>query len=172
MKETILPVNLERREGLELESLRRTRAALRAKTVNVALAVFFTTLVFSATSVRHPLVEMIQAGGMWVATALLAAGAYFWWRFVQACRDLRGTGLPPERGIWPRLAWLAGGALIGEAASALAHGWRDTNSQFPIFPVGGFAAVWLGEKLRQVMPVSEVKTVQTLFPAPDDEEKQ
>lgn len=170
MREAILPGDPKQREGLELESLRRTRAAVAAKTMNVGLAVFCTTLVFCAVPPLHPVVELLRKGGAWAAAALLAAGAFFWWRFVKACQVLRATGLPPRRGIGPRVAWLAGGFLIFEALSAVILGWKGRPPQFYFVPVAGaFLAVWLGEKLHQVTP-PQAPTLQTLFTPPDDDD--
>ncbi len=150
MRETILPGDPAQRQGLELDSLRRTRAALRAKTTSLALAVFFTTLVFCAVPPWHPIVEILRQGGKWSATALMLVGAFFWWRFIRTCLALRGTGLPPQRGIGPRLAWLAGGWLITEAMYAVVWGWKDGAPRFYFVPAAAFAAVWLGEKLHQL----------------------
>jgi hypothetical protein len=173
MRETILPANLEQRHDLELESLRRTQAALRSKTVNVALAIFFTTLVFCVAPHPHGLVVVLQRGGVWLAMALLLAGAYFWWRFVMACRELRGTGLPPQRGAGPRLAWIGAGVLISEAVAALVYGWTDRYPYLFFYsPAGGAAALWLGEKLRQVGAPYLVESLQTLVSQDEKEDDQ
>lgn len=170
MRDTILPGNPELRQSLELDSLRRTRAALRAKTMNVALAVFFTTLVFCSAPAWHPLVKLLRQGGAWASTVLMIAGLFFWWRFVKDCLVLRGTGLPPVRGNGPRIAWLAGGWLVTEAVVAVVYGWKAHPVAFYFAPATAWLAVWLGEKLHQVNPSEKAVIIQPLFPPEDDDD--
>lgn len=172
--ERLLPGNVGPEREVAIEAFARTQRALRARGRSLGLALVCVALVFACLpDAGRGLVSGLRQGGIPLAGALLAAGAWFFWRFVQASRQLGGTGLAPQRSHAARAAWAFGGWLAGLALGemlCIAFGWPVGRAFFVGAPMSGLM-LWLGEKLGELAEPSAARTIHTLF-SEDDQDRE
>jgi hypothetical protein len=172
--ERLLPDHLGPEREVAMEAFARTQRALRARGRSLGLALVCVALVFACLPDEgRGLVSGFRQGGIPLAGALLAVGAWFFWRFVQASRQLGGTGLAPQRSNAARGAWAFGGWLAGLALGEMlcvAFGWPASRSILVAAPMSG-AMLWLGEKLGELAEPSAVRHIHTLFEHEDPDKE-
>lgn len=172
--ERLLPDNVGPEREVAMQAFARTQRALRARGRSLGLALVCVALVFACLPDQgRSLVSGLRQGGIPLAGAFLAVGAWFFWRFVQASRQLGGTGLAPQRSNAARGAWAFGGWMAGLALGEMlcaAFGWRASNSIVVAAPMSGLM-LWLGEKLGELAEPSAVRHIHTLFEH-DDQDKE
>lgn len=170
--ERLLPDHLGPEREVAMEAFARTQRALRARGRSLGLALVCVALVFACLPDHgRGLVSGLRQGGIPLAGAFLAVGGWFFWWFVQASRQLGGTGLAPQRSHAARAAWAFGGLLAGLAVGELlwaAFGWSGNRSLY-VGLVIGMAMLWAGEKLGELAEPSAVRTIHTLFEHEDQD---
>jgi len=172
LTERLLPDNLGPGREVAVEAFARTQRTLRVRGRSLGLALVCVALVFACLPGERGLVALLRKEGMWLAAGFLVAGAWFFWRFVQASRQLGGTGLAPQRSHAARGAWSFGGWMAGLALGELlgaALGWR-TSTSVMLAAAGSGLMLWLGEKLGELAEPAAVQTIHTLFNSADDKQ--
>lgn len=172
--ERLLPDNVGPAREVAMQAFARTQRTLRARGRSLGVALVCVALVFACLPDQgRGLVSGLRQGGIPLAGVFLAAGAWFFWRFVQASRQLGGTGLAPQRSNAARGAWACGGWLAGLALGEMlcaAFGWSGSKSILMAAPISG-AMLWLGEKLGELAEPSAVRTIHTLFEHEDQDKE-
>jgi hypothetical protein len=165
VKGGLLPADLGPGRDLAMDALRRTQGAMRQRGRALGVALVLTTLSLVCLPEGKGLVEGLRKGGIPLAALFLAVSAYYWWRYLGACKRLSGTGLGPAKSLKARLAWMFGGWFVGVAIGELAFSvfqFRFMNSSIVGWLVAGIA-LWAGNRVGELSDEVQVRTVHTLF---------
>jgi thiol:disulfide interchange protein len=146
-----------------MRAWRGVQTRLRRRGIYAGLGVFFSTLVFVCLPESVPWVELLRAGGPTLGFVLLAMAAFFWWRYLEEVRAMRGTGLGPTKNPWVVTAWVGSGALVAEGLAWLLTDLTGTRWAGVLVRPLGAATLFLAYRWGQLEhPVLWANT-QTLF---------
>jgi hypothetical protein len=166
-----LPAALGPAPWVARESLARTQQLIAARHTSSAWALAFTIFVLVAAPGRvDSFVAEVRSLGLPFAGVLLAGALVCWAWHLRVCWRLKSTGLGPSPGLRPRAMWSLGGFLVGLAVDEFLRASLQVSWPGILPGACAMAALFVGERLRQVVTADEIKviTVQTLLDADRD----